>query len=376
MSRFARGDPESEGGLVVELPVLGVPTRFETNSVAVVAAVEASFGGWRAVGADVEELGGPPLRVRVVVGDNPAGGGVVGNAVPGAAGSGARGAPPNTDDRLASALDHHPPIAPAAESTPPAASGRARFHTPVRHRTPDSARLIVSALGSIGIADSDRRTALAYVSPALVADDAHFRDTVLEAMTLNLLTGLDRHPMHAAAVARDGRALLLAGGSGAGKSTLAFAAHGAGFDVLSEDRVWIQLAPRLRVWGWPGEVRLVSSSTAPFAGSLGGAAPSTRDGKTKLSVAIEARGMACRAAADARVCVLDPRRASEPSVVALSEGEVATALTRDVAPGFDRFPKRHARVVATLAERGGWRLTLADDPRRAIPYLEAMLAGW
>src|SRR5438034_11080781 len=47
---------------VVELPVLGVPVRFESNSAAAIEVVEDAFGMWRALGASPELM--PPRRVR------------------------------------------------------------------------------------------------------------------------------------------------------------------------------------------------------------------------------------------------------------------------------------------------------------------------
>lgn len=307
----------------VEIPLVGVRTTFETNDARVAAAIADSFGAWCGTDSGESDAAGERLAVRVLV-------------VPGD-----EGASPG--------------------------------HAPVRHHVPDAERVIVRSPGSVGIADSRRREAIAWITGALVDDCRHFRAAVLEALTLALVTGVDRHPLHAAAVAQGERALLLAGASGAGKSTLTLAALQAGLDVVSEDRVWIQLAPRLRVWGWHGELRLVDASST--LGTTADAAPSTRDGKTKLGIALADAGRWRRRAERARVCVVERERAARPRVEPLTADEVRDALSRDVAPGFDRFPARHARVVDALAERGGWRLVPSLDARESVPLLREMLGS-
>ncbi|HEY9225825.1 MAG TPA: hypothetical protein VIP11_04210 [Gemmatimonadaceae bacterium] len=286
----------------VELPVLGHVTRFESNSGDVLERVHESFGGWRVV-QGIEEQS-QALRIRIIVfdGDEP----------------GPR------------------PI-------------------PVRHLTPDVSRVVIHSPGSFAISDPQRREAIAYVTTTLVADHELFRTAVLEAATLALLSHFDRHPIHASAIARNNRAVLLAGASGAGKSTLAHLAHGAGFDVLSEDHVWIQLAPCLRVWGRPGHARLLDG-----------------DGDRKSVVALAgANRISCHVADAATLCVLD--RGSRPSLERLDASAIVDFLTRDIAPGFDRFPERNLPVANALAGSGGWRLTLTSDPRDALPFLEEML---
>ena len=49
-----------------------------------------------------------------------------------------------------------------------------------------------------------------------------------------------------------------------GKSTLAYLAHAAGIRVLSDDRVWVQMEPSLRIWGTPGTARLTAAALSLF----------------------------------------------------------------------------------------------------------------
>jgi hypothetical protein len=179
--------------------------------------------------------------------------------------------------------------------------------------------------------------------------------------------------VHAAAVGRAGRALLLHGPSGAGKSTLAYLAHSAGFHVLGEDRVWVQRAPALRVWGWPGPARLLPEAAARLRVSTiaGGAAGG---GRQKVLVALHGASAAARWSDDVVVCVLAPARdRREVMLERLSPAGVRAALVRKPAAGFDRFPRRHRSVAWALAARGGWRLSLAHDPHAALAALHRML---
>jgi len=300
----------------VELPVLGVGTRFESNSRYVLGVVDEAFGAWR----HVESTGDLHLRVRIVVVD-----GNEGDAVP----------------------------------------------APVRHVCPDEQRLIVHSPGSIGVSDPARGESVAYVTTALAADTAHFRGAMLEALTFALIAQFDRHPLHAAAVARDGRAVLLVGESGAGKSTLAYLASCAGFDVIAEDHAWIQLEPALRVWGGARRVRLGREATTHFPEVASAAVSSTIGGKIKLTVELPTNPRAT--VSDSAVVCLLCRSSLDATLERVDAGAITSGLMANVSPGFDRFPERHARVVRALAEPGGWRLHLSGDPRQALPLLAQLL---
>jgi hypothetical protein len=306
---------------VVELAVLGIAARFETNSRYMLGLVMESFG---IDGQHPASRQGARVWIRIVVRE---------------------GSEPGSPDE--------------------------HGHAPVRHICPDAIRLIVHTPGSVAVSDPALREAVAYVSTALAADRAHFRAAVLEAITFSLLTHLDRHPVHAAAVARGGRAVLMAGPSGSGKSTLSYAASQAGLRLLSDDRVWVQLVPRLGVWGWPRGVRLLPNAASGFP-ELSHHAPSWVDGKQKLEVGLGDPAGAAEPVRDVAVCVLE-RGDGTASLQPIDARTLAEALTRRVDAGFDRYPERQRAVVSALAARGGWRLCLSADPREAMPLLLRVL---
>jgi hypothetical protein len=305
----------------VAVPVLGIATQFETNSRYVCDLVEETFGEWQSLGEDCDRSRSG-VRVRILVHEG---------------------------------TEH------------------GEGHAPVRHLCPDATRVIVHSPGSVAITNPSDREAIAYVTTALVADRAHFRSAVLEAITLALLAYFDRHPLHASAVASGSRAVILAASTGIGKSTLAYAAHSAGFAVLSEDRVWVQLDPVPRVWGWPGQARLLSEVANVFPEILERGTPRVYNGKQKLALDLPRGPTLSPYVVDKAIVCLLARGRRKPVLHRLSSAELIDALTHDVAVGFDRFPKRHEAVVRALSAGGGWRLTLSDDAREAVPLLQRIL---
>lgn len=298
------------------LPVMGVPVRFETDSARVMEVVDEAFGAWAGLAAAAGA--GEPLTVRI-------------RLVPGA-GEG--------------------PVAP-------------RQHWA-------GGRMWVRTACSRGVADIARRTAVARVTPGLVRDREHFRHGVLEGLTLWMVTAMDRQPLHAAALERDGAALLLAGRSGVGKSTLVYAALRAGFRVLTEDCVFLESRPETRVWGMPGFVHLLPDAARWFP-ELAGRAPSLRsNGKRKIAVNLRDAGAAAPAVPVRRAGICLLARGALPCLEVLPPHAVVTALTTKLEPGFHRFASTLGEPVRRLAERGGWRLTLPPSPHDAVPLLHGL----
>jgi hypothetical protein len=307
----------------VRLPVLGIPTTFATNDVRVVRLVEQAFGGWRALDEALIATAGHSVTVRLTV---------------------------QPGEELGE-------------------------HAELRFRVGDDGFVLVTTTASAGYADPLRREARAWVTDALVDDGQHFRYGVLEALTIALLSRLDRQPVHAAAIAHDGVALLLAGPSGAGKSTLTYAAADAGLQVLAEDVVYVQLRPELRLWGASAYLHLPPEAARHFNALDGAESVRLANGKHKLVV--DLRGMAggtvATVAGSAGICILCRGTRATPSLRALSPAEVVERLGTSLEDGFDLFPATVGAVHGALAAHGGWELTIGGPPSGHIAPLRRML---
>jgi hypothetical protein len=301
----------------LSLPVLGIDTRFESNSPEVIDLVKRSFDRWRELSdtARTEQLS---VRIRIAVIDG----------------------------------DEH------SEPT---------THSPISYVSGPDKRLHLHSNAGTADVDPLRRESIAHVTSALVHDRDYFRVAVLEAITFALLACFDRHPLHAAAITRGDRTALLAGPSGSGKSTLAYLAHSEGIRVLSDDHVWIQLDPECRIWGSAPHARLRAESAAHFPDV-------DHPGGEKLAVALAPRGDdQSLVAGGPVVCIL--ARGKYASLEPLQPSDIEAELVRQLSPGFDRFPERNHAVFSAIANGGGWRLTLSDDPYNALPLLHHVLDG-
>lgn len=306
----------------VTIPVLGVPVRYASNDEAVILAAEEAFGAWHVAEHVPQLLSEQRVTVRIFVEEGSESGG---------------------------------------------------DHSPITYRMPDPDRVLVRTPGSIAVADVARRDATAYVTRELVNDRAHFRYGILEAITLAILTQLDRQPVHAAAITRDQAGLLLAGPSGTGKSTLTYAATKHGFKVLAEDMVYVQMHPRLRVWGLPGHLHLPAAARRHFPELASSLPTLLANGKEKIAINLRAANALPEmpVAPRAGICVL-ARHSGPPSLEMLSGDVLTDLMTARLEPGFDVFAETVVPAIEMLARFGGWRLHLGDDPADAIPLVEEM----
>lgn len=304
-------------------PLLGLPLEVHSNSPAVIAAAERSFGRWRALAPDLVEPG-DPLVVRLVV--HPAGAG--------------------------------------EQAASPGGEFVQRVH---------GACFIAASGANLLTARPDRGEALGFVTPELVADDRQFRYHALECLALLLASWRDRTPVHAGAVVWDDRAILLAGPSAAGKSTLCYACVRAGFQLLSEDVVYVGLRDGLRLWGSPERIHLLADARERFA-ELADRAPQIQaNGKPKLAIDVDDLGPDRRrySAERALVCLVQRHEGRASALTPIAADPVVAALGRDLEPGFD-LHRRAVEVAGALAEGGAYQLRVGRDLDGAVALLRRL----
>jgi hypothetical protein len=310
--------PDTPRPSALVLPVLGVPVHFDVDAHVLRQAIDRAYGPWREIGQSVDlDSAGPRIRVRLA--------------------------------NRATANDATDAPGPIVVEPRPGPS------------------LTIRQPGRIaGRASATRMAADIAFAADLLHDHRAVRDAI-DTLTLFLLTRLDRQPIHAAAIARAGTGLVLAGSSGTGKSTLAYAAMRAGLRVLTDDAVYVQLRPALRVYGMARPLHLAPQSTDWFPELHDAPVVARPGGRKKRAIPLDP---AAGPPVIERVglCVLESHAGTQ-SVRPISPDEAVIATTADLDPGFDVFrdsiPDR-IRAVATL---GAWQVRVGQPPHAALPAL-------
>ncbi|MBC9030861.1 hypothetical protein IAG41_00505 [Sphingomonas sp. JC676] len=230
----------------------------------------------------------------------------------------------------------------------------------------DGPRLLIQGDADVDAgADAEHGYAWCRVANADAFRDPDFREQVLDGLILWLVTRSGRTPLHASAFVVGSTAMLLAGRSGSGKSCLALAAYSAGYPLLSDDTVYIEMQRRFRVWGIPRPVHVFPEDASEHA-----AGPiRLRNGKRKRAIALTAPPKPVTA--DAAILLM-LQRGDHLSLDALEPSEAAVALG-PLEPGFDLLAEDVMLALHRLTRHGAWRLNLGLDPAEAIRFLTANL---
>jgi hypothetical protein len=306
-----------------DYPLLGVPVRLRSNSQAVLEAAERSFGRWQRL---------PSEHVAVV--------------------------PPRGLDVI---------VHPTADGTTNSAS-----REPFVHRMHGDVFMAASA-SNLMTAYLAEGKALAFVTPEMVADDVHFRYSVLECLSLLLATAKDRTPVHAGAVVWNGQAVLLMGQSTVGKSTLCYACVRQGFQLLDEDVVYVSLHGGLKIWGTSSRIHLLPDAQRHFP-ELDGIPPQIQaNGKLKMAIETaptnEQEG--CFFAQSALLCMLERRAGGDSSIQEIDPASAIAAISQSAEPGFD-FARGKSAAARALVENGVHRLCIGSDLDRAVQLLKSL----
>lgn len=183
-------------------------------------------------------------------------------------------------------------------------------------------------------------------------------------------------PIHAAAIARDGRALVVVGMSGAGKTSIALAAAMTGWDYLGDDAVLVRSDPatvaalysscrvRTDMFDIFGDAMAASLGTSDDAGEI----------KAELDVA---RLGACRSGTARVAAVLVPRRAgaAAPTLSPIGRSETVRTMVfaaRQSIQGDDAAS--FAKLAAFVRDLPCFAFDPGPDPFAAARSLGEFLA--
>lgn len=303
------------------VPLLGVPVVYSSNSAAVIACAARALERWSALPPALIAPGAP-ARVTIIV---------------------------------------HP-LGAGDPALPPAERFVFRAHGDC---------FLAAAGGSLMSAHMAAGVATAFVTPELASDEANLRHSVIECLGFMLVNRRDRTPVHAAAVVRNGRAVLLVGQSAAGKSTLCYACVRAGFGLMAEDTVSVSLSGALRLWGHASAIHLLPDAPRLFP-ELAGLTPQVRaNGKLKLAIDVAALGpeRLVTHADRATVCLVERAPGQASRLEPLPAADAVAALSDPREPGFDLLRERAPAVARALTATGAYRLTVGADPAAAMALL-------
>jgi hypothetical protein len=301
---------------------IGYPVRIETNSMDVVRAADEAWGLFPCLHQT------PPVQVRFIVSDS---------------------------DR------------PAGRVAP---SCRGQGHLIAYTMGPDDHAIADIAAGFV----------LGWLTPASVADRSGFRYFILEPLIYLTLQCLYCLPVHAAAIAREGRALLLCGDSGTGKTCLAYACARRGWTYLADDATAIHRdRAELVATGKPHQVRFRSSASAIFP-ELAQFAPVERpNGKPDIEVdsaALRLVSIALEAPVAGLVFLKHEKSYSPASLHPYAQSDALDYLQQIICFGDDQVRREMRHCVARLVELPmvELRYSLFDDAEQRLRvYIEGSL---
>jgi hypothetical protein len=224
------------------------------------------------------------------------------------------------------------------------------------------------------VADLASGFVFGWFTPASVADRSWFQYRVLLSLVGLTIESLYSTPVHAAAVARNGRALLLCGDSGAGKTCLAYACARRGWTYLSDDAIEIDRdCAELIAIGDPYHVRFRSSASAIFPELARFPAVVRPTGKPDIEVDSAALGLSIALEAPIATLVFLRRENSHSpaSVHPYPQSRALNFLEQVICYGDDRIRGEMRRCTARLAGLPAVELRYAsfDDAEERLRVL-------
>jgi len=220
----------------------------------------------------------------------------------------------------------------------------------------------------------DRARAYAYgcFSPTTLANPLYFRWHFLELALYVMLEWRGFLGVHAGALVRNGRSLLLRAPSGQGKSTLTYAGARRQFQILAEEVVWLDIKRQLW-WGAPWTVRLLPDAKRLFP-ELAAAEPALQlNGEWKLAIDLERvwPGSTTVSVRPGGVVLLRRRPGGKSGLERLDFAE-AKAEWRTGCAGLEHEAPHYDHHIEALLRAETYRLNLGDDIDVALELLASL----
>ena len=235
--------------------------------------------------------------------------------------------------------------------------------------------LAYQSMGDEAYLAANRETGLVegYFSPAVLANEPFFRCHFLELAFFIMLAPRGIMGVHGAALAKNGRAILLRAQSGGGKTTLAYAAARHKFQALAEDVVWLDVKNQL--WrGIPWSFHLLPDAKnlfpelAPYQPVL------QTNGELKLEVDLEAiyPGSTTTSARPGPVILVERLPGGRSRLELLDLAQARPLWLAGFAGTELDFPD-YERHIEALLTANAYRLYFGDDLEASVHLLEGLI---
>ncbi len=229
------------------------------------------------------------------------------------------------------------------------------------------------------VADLDHRWAVGFLSPAMVEDSTILRRDFVECMAFTMAThgrGATHSYIHASAIAKGNKGLILTGPACAGKSTLAYACAQRGFHIVADDVVYLKDGEsNLTAWGNPWRLRLAPESIKLFP-ELSQRLEFFKRPKSADVVEIELEKVlpGCAQPCCEPVALFFLNRSSGPTECRrLDSREAVELISRDLISDLPEVIEKHCRAWTKLASKGSYILRYGQDLDSVISKLEQFL---
>jgi len=236
---------------------------------------------------------------------------------------------------------------------------------------------VSSDSGHFGSCDFETGSAILWLTPKVLQDQARLRYFFLETMGYLLVTERYLAPVHASCVALNGSAVLLCGPSTVGKSTLAYACARRGFTYISDDGSYLVRDASDRVVTGNCKAFRFRPSAATLFPELG-ELPAIRRANGKMAIEVDVatlglRNLANRCRVD-HVVFLN-RQTNSPASVGpfprdLAQAEIEMYFTY----GRDQSIFEQRAALGRLMDREILELTYSELDS-AVEKLEGLLRG-